>query len=156
MKDSSHRFSIWLATGLGVGLVSPAPGTVGGLWGIPLAWAISLAGPIEQQAAIILILGVVSIPVCSRAALALGGRKDPQPIVLDEIIALPIVYLGTGEMTAQTCLLGYVLFRIADISKPPPARQLERLPEGLGIMADDWVAAGYAWVVLQGVLWVWG
>lgn len=154
MSKLSDQGSIWLATGLGVGLVSPAPGTVGGLWGIPLAWAIGISGPVELQAALILLVGVVGVLVCSRAAQALGGSKDPQSIVLDEIAALPVVFLGTGPMTAKTCLLGYLFFRIADISKPPPARQLEQLPSGLGIMADDFAAAIYACGALHGVLWV--
>ncbi len=148
MSDFWDRASVWVATGLGVGLVSPAPGTVGGLWGLPLAWAVGLLPSTGMQVAVILLLGLVSVAICSRAARAMGGSKDPGAIVLDEIVALPIVYLGVGEMTCVTWLAGWVFFRLFDITKPPPVKQFERLPGGLGIMADDFVAAGFGWAVL--------
>ncbi len=151
MRDFWDKTSVWVATGLGVGLVSPAPGTVGGLWGLPLAWAVGQLPSLEARVVVIILLGLVGVALCSRAARALGGGKDPQVIVWDEIAALPIVYLGVGEMSPLTWLIGWVLFRVFDITKPPPARQVERLPGGWGIMADDFVAAGFACVVLHWV-----
>ncbi len=153
MSATGDKASIWLTTGLGVGLVSPAPGTIGGLWGLPVAWAIGQISSFEAQVAAIAILGLVSVALCSRAARVLGGEKDPQVIVLDEIAALPIVYLGVGEMSIAVGLLGWGLFRLFDITKPPPARQAERFPGGWGIMADDWIAAGFACAALHGILW---
>jgi len=50
-------------------------------------------------------------------------------------------------------IAAFVLFRLFDISKPPPARQLERLPDGLGIMADDWAAGGFACLALHALHW---
>lgn len=155
MNNLGDRISIWLATGLGIGMVSPAPGTVGGLWGLPLAWAIGMLPTVGDQVVALVIIGLVSVAVCSRAASVFGG-KDPQVIVLDEIAALPIVYLGVSEKTTVTWLIGWVLFRVFDITKPPPARQLERLPAGWGIVADDVVAAVFACVALHGVLWAMG
>lgn len=148
MNWTGDRLSIWLSTGLGIGMVSPAPGTVGGLWGLPLAWAVGMLPSVGAEMLAILVIGLVSVAVCSRAAHIFGG-KDPQVIVLDEIAALPIVYLGIGEKTTTTWLFGWVLFRVFDIAKPPPARQFERLPNGWGIVADDVVAAGYACAVLH-------
>jgi len=152
MRDFWDKLSVWLATGVGVGLVSPAPGTVGGLWGLPLAWAVGQLPSSEARVIAIVLLGLVGVAICSRAAAALGGGKDPQVIVWDEIAALPIVYLGVGEMTLSTWLIGWVLFRVFDITKPPPARQVEQFPGGWGIMADDFVAAGFACAALHGVL----
>ncbi|MEM8945777.1 MAG: phosphatidylglycerophosphatase A [Planctomycetota bacterium] len=156
MQESnlSGKFAVWLATGMGVGLVSPAPGTVGGLWGLPLAWAISPLPSPGGQAFAIGLIGLASVLVCSAAARELGGAKDPQSIVLDEIAALPIVYLGVTSHTPAVWLAGWLLFRLFDITKPPPTRQFERLPGGLGIMADDWVAAIGACAALHMLVWL--
>ncbi|MCG8449317.1 MAG: phosphatidylglycerophosphatase A [Pirellulales bacterium] len=146
------RLAVWLATGLGIGLVSPAPGTVGGLWGLPLAWAIGCLANPGAQILVIVVVGAAGVSLCSSAATALGGSKDPQAIVLDEIAALPIVYLGFAKKNLAVWLLGWLLFRLLDISKPWPIRRYERLPGGWGIMADDWMAAVYACLVLHGLV----
>lgn len=149
----SKRVAVWIATGLGVGCATPAPGTVGGLWGIPLAWAVAqLPAGLWQIAAILTILAV-TVGICNHAARLLGG-KDPQEIVLDEIAALPIVFFATGIGDWRVLLAGWLLFRLFDITKPPPARQVESLPAGWGIMADDVVAALYACAVLWGLVWL--
>ncbi len=142
-------FAVWVGTGLGVGLVSPAPGTIGGLWGLPLAWLVMQLGPLGVQLLVIVLIGVASVVICSVAATALGGSKDPQAIVLDEIAALPIVYIGIDNPGPAVWLAGWLLFRLFDITKPPPTRQFEKLPGGLGIMADDWIAAIEACVLLH-------
>jgi len=149
-----EKFALWLATGLGVGLVCPAPGTIGGLWGLPLAWAVGLLSTTNAQILAIVLIGLASVAVCSAAARALGGTKDPQAIVLDEIAALPIVFLGVEPAGPAVWLAGWLLFRLFDITKPPPIRIFERLPGGWGIMADDWVAAVAACVSLHGLLWL--
>jgi len=84
----------------------------------------------------------VGIPICTRAARLLGG-KDPGPIVLDEAVAVPLVLVAVPPEARGPVVLAaaFVLFRVFDILKPPPCRQLERLPTGLGIMADDQWAA---------------
>ena len=71
----------------------------------------------------------------------------------------PIVYLAQPAMNWWGWIAGYLLLRLFDISKPPPIRQLERLPAGWGIMADDLMAGIYAALVLRGLLWcdaAWG
>jgi len=151
---SYHKFAVWLATGLGVGLVSPAPGTIGGLWGLPLAWAVGLLPSTGAEVLAIGLIGLASVAICSRAARSLGGSKDPQSIVLDEIAALPIVFLGIQPAHWTVWLTGWLLFRAFDITKPPPIRQFERLPAGWGIMADDCAAAAAACIALHGLLWI--
>ena len=148
------KFSVWLATGLGVGLVSPAPGTIGGLWGLPLAWAVGLLSTVDAQVLAIVLIGLASVAICSAATQALGGSKDPQSIVLDEIAALPIVFLGVEPAGPAVWLAGWLLFRLFDITKLPPIRHFERLPDGWGIMADDWAAAVVACAALHGLLWL--
>ena len=148
------KLAIWLATGVGVGLISPAPGTIGGLWGLLLAWVVGLLPSASVQLLVIAVITLASVPICSAASRALGGGKDPGAIVLDEIVALPIVFLGVEAKNWMVWLAGWFLFRIFDITKPPPIRRVERWQGGWGIVADDCIAAAEACIVLHGLLWL--
>lgn len=140
--------SVWLATGLGVGLFAPAPGTFGAAMGSLLAWGLSYLPGLPWQLAAIAALLVVGIPLCTAAGRALGGKKDNQAIIWDEIATVPLVFLFVPLTNWKLALAGFALHRLFDITKPPPARQLEHLPDGLGVMADDVVAALYAALAL--------
>jgi len=146
-------FSVWLATGWGIGLWAPAPGTAGAAIGSLVAWGIAQLPNQAWQIAAILGLNLVGIPLCTSAGHALGGKKDNQSIIWDEIMSMPIVFLFVPFGGWITALAGFALHRLFDITKPPPARQLENLPEGLGVMADDWVAALYAALTLYALVW---
>jgi phosphatidylglycerophosphatase A len=146
------RTVVLLATGLGVGYAPVMPGTFGSLLGIGLAWllaapALPLFLRITVEAAILL----MGIPICARGARHFG-KPDPGAVVFDEIAAVPLVFLSAA-FTPITAVLAFILFRVFDILKPWPVRQLERLPGGLGIMADDVAAALYAaaalWLCMQ-------
>jgi len=140
--------AVWLATGGWIGFVPRAPGTFGTLLGIPLAWGLGQL-PLGLNIAAVVAICLLGVPVCSAAVRRLGGPKDPGCIVLDEIASLPIALLGIGLASWQIALAGFLLHRLFDITKPPPARQLESLPAGLGIMADDWAAGAYANLTLR-------
>jgi phosphatidylglycerophosphatase A len=129
-----------VATGFGAGLSPVMPGTVGTVWGIPLAWTVAQIPSLALQIAVCLILTLVAIPVCAAAEQQLGKGKDPGCIVADEYLTLPIVYLGL-PFTPWVVLSGFVLHRIFDITKPPPIRQLQNLKGGVGIVIDDFAAA---------------
>jgi phosphatidylglycerophosphatase A len=108
------------------------------------------------------IVGLIAlgIPMCSAAARRLG-HKDPGAVVWDEIAAVPVTFALTSfdrspGSLAAVLALGFVLFRVFDILKPPPASWLERLPGGWGIMADDLAAAVYAGLCLHGLVWLLG
>jgi len=153
----------WLATGLGVSVGVPAPGTVGAIWGVPLWLAIaqlpSHAGQLAAVAALILAGG----PLCSRAArelVELGvaqNEKDPQAITWDEFTTVPLVYaFAPSACTCATWLIaGFALHRVFDITQPWPCRRLERLPRGWGVMADDVAAAAYAGVAFALMHYAW-
>ncbi len=158
----SHPRSVWLhpavilATGLWIGRIPFAPGTFGTLLGLPLAWGISFLSPPWLQAVVAVAICAFGIPICTIAARLFGGKKDPQQIVLDEIAAIPITFFLVPHETLSkplVLLAGFALFRLFDITKPPPARQLEHLPTGLGIMADDWAAGVYACLALHMIMW---
>jgi phosphatidylglycerophosphatase A len=149
------RLSVCLATGLGVGLIAPAPGTFGtAIWGLPLAWAIGWLPGIVWQLGAILAAILVGIPLATAAGRALGGQKDNQAIVCDEIATMPIVFLFVPLANWKVALAGFLLHRVLDITKPPPASQLERLPDGFGVMADDLMASVYACFLMSGLAWL--
>ena len=133
--------------GCGLGLAPVAPGTFGSLAGLPLAWGMWQLPEWGRLLAPLLCFAV-GVPICGFAARRLG-LKDPGAVVFDEIAAFSVVFLAV-EMNLATGVLGFVLFRVFDILKPWPVRQLERLPGGWGIMADDFAAAAYA----GGILWL--
>jgi len=151
-----HSPAVWLATGLGVGFVPIAPGTFGALWGLPLAWGIQQIGDWQWQVLAIAAVCLAGIPICTAAVRDLGGRKDPGSIVLDEIASLPITFFLVPMDSVGVVAAGFALHRLFDISKPPPIRQIEHLPDGLGVMADDWMAGVYSCAALHLLLWVIG
>jgi len=148
------RVSVGMMTGLGLGLVAPAPGTFGAaIWGLPLAWAIGQLPGIGWQILAIVVANLVGIPLATAAGRVLGGKKDNQAIIWDEIATVPIVFLLVPLTNWRVAVAGFFAHRLFDITKPPPARQLEQLPEGLGVMADDWIAGVYACLLMGGVAW---
>lgn len=155
-----QRLAVGLAVGFGSGLAPKAPGTFGSLVGVAVAWLVGqipAVGPIPQpglQAAVVVGLCLVGIPIINAALPRLGRGKDPGCVVWDEIAALPITFFLLPMTSWLVVLAGFALFRFFDISKLPPARQLERLPGGLGVMADDWAAAVYSHLALRALLWL--
>lgn len=137
------KLSHLLATGFGAGYVPLIPGTIGSLWGLPLVWLLQwgVADPLIR-AVIAAILFFAGVLICGAAAKRFE-KEDPGQIVFDEIAAFPIVFLFVpiGPLTA---VIGFILFRFFDILKPWPIPKIERLPGGLGVMADDLVAGIYA------------
>lgn len=152
--------AVWIATGLGVGLAVPAPGTFGALWGLPWAWWLLLSGA-SPWAWVSIPAGILlGGPLCTRAARDLGGVKDPGAIVWDEIATVPIVFGPAVLLAYQPSWwwlpVGFGLHRLFDISKPWPCKELEKLPDGWGIMLDDLAAALYGAVVFIAILWTIG
>jgi len=154
-EQSWRQPAVILATCGWIGRLRPAPGTWGSAVGLAAAVAVSACGlgrPLE--AGLWLLVNLAGVPLCTRAARGLGGLKDPAAVVLDEAAAMPLVLLVVPPeaRTWLVLLVAFGLFRLFDITKLPPCRQLEQLPEGLGVMADDWAAAAYAAVVLAAML----
>ncbi len=142
-----RRVVIFLATGGYIGTVPTAPGTFGSMLGLPLAFVLSTAGWI-WSATIMFALILVAVWCAGEAARHLG-EKDPGCIVIDEIAGMAVALLGV-PFTPVNCLAGFILFRLFDIVKPPPVRQLDRnLGGGWGIVLDDIAAGILANVVLR-------
>lgn len=143
-------WKLWIVTMGGAGLLPKMPGTYGSAVAAILVWlAFRFDGPSQW----ILIGGLVAFSVM---CVALGGwaqdflgRKDPGPVVVDEGAGICLTLLYQPHYGAWAIVIGFVAFRLFDITKPPPARQLEKLPAGWGILADDLAAAVYANVLCQ-------
>ncbi len=144
-RSLKERLLLFVATGCGLGYAPLAPGTFGSLAGLPLAWGLQHL-PLWGRCVAAVLFFVAGIPVCGVGARLLG-LKDPGPVVFDEIGAFAVVFLLT-PVNWLSAVIGFVLFRLFDILKPWPANRLERLPGGLGIMADDCAAGIYAAAVL--------
>lgn len=151
------RLRYLLVTGLGTGCAPVAPGTVGTLPGVALGLLLQRALPPHLLAPVLGAVAVVLLLVgCSTSAFVdrVLQREDPPEFVLDEIVG----YLGALAMLAALAppsLAGhaaaFALFRLFDITKPPPVRQLERLHGAPGIMLDDAMAGIYAGLGLIGL-----
>ncbi|NBW86588.1 MAG: phosphatidylglycerophosphatase A [Planctomycetia bacterium] len=156
--------AVLLATCGGLGRVPFAPGTFGAAAGLPLALAgaaiasrLAGAAPWARPFEAVLVAAVclLGVPICTRAARRLGG-KDPGCVVFDELASMPLALLVVPPTQRTPLVLAgaFVLLRIFDIAKPFPCRHLERLPGGLGIMADDWAAAAWTAACLAAALWL--
>jgi phosphatidylglycerophosphatase A len=140
-----------LAFGLGLGLAPVAPGTAGSLLGVLLAWLV-LDLALNLQIALGVLLFGAGIWICGNSSRRLG-QHDPGGIVWDEIAAMYLTLL-VAPATITAWIAAFVLFRVFDIVKPWPIRDLDhRMGGGLGIMLDDLVAALYAAILL--VLYRW-
>jgi phosphatidylglycerophosphatase A len=140
-----------VATFFGAGKMKPGPGTWGSaaaalIW-FGLARWIPTAWRPETLAMLAVVAVAIGIPAATLAARA-SGLKDPQFVVIDEVAGQWITLLF-APVAWKTVLAGFILFRAFDIVKPPPVRQLERLPEGTGIVVDDVAAGIYALLALQ-------
>ena len=140
-----------IATFFGVGRLRPGPGTWGSaatvlLWAL-ISSRIAPEGRTWATIAAAIAITLIGIPAATRVARA-SGLKDPQFVVIDEV-AGQLVALIAVPLAWKTFLVGLILFRVFDILKPPPVRQLESLPEGAGIVVDDLGAGLYALAVMH-------
>ena len=138
-----------IATCLGCGYSPVAPGTVGSAAALAMAIPLhALAGFSGWRFAALAAAGFAPAVWASTRTARKINQKDPHIVVIDEVIGQWIALSGAHAFNWKICLGAFALFRLFDIWKPPPVRQLENLPEGLGIVADDALAGVYAALVL--------
>ncbi|MBT3637777.1 MAG: phosphatidylglycerophosphatase A [Opitutae bacterium] len=152
------KLIVGLATLGPIGKKLPAPGTFGSLTGLAV-FGILMATQMSDNSMTIhcgfAILALLSIPICGQAERILD-KEDPQEVILDEFVAQPLVFIGTPLSFGQDSILpsllmlacGFALFRFFDILKPIGISRLQKLPGGLGVVADDVAAAGAAGLCL--------
>ena len=142
MKNSLARI---LATWFGCGYSPVAPGTVGAAAAVVIAYFLGWDRVTNGIAGVLVgLIGIVAATIEAQSS----GRKDPGHIVIDEVAGQWITLAGATAFNWKSYLIGFVLFRLFDIWKPAPVRQLEPLPMGTGIIADDLMAGVYGAVVL--------
>jgi phosphatidylglycerophosphatase A len=144
------RLRLFIATAGGVGYFPVASGTAGSVPGVLLAWGLWELGGLVATIAGVVVATLVGV-WAAHGAERHFGKEDPGPVVIDEVAGQMLTLLFV-QPTPLALGLGFFLFRLFDVLKPFPARRLESLPGGSGIMADDLAAGIYANVVLQIVL----
>jgi phosphatidylglycerophosphatase A len=152
--DRSRSFGVHLnklldhlATGFQVGRMGRAPGTLGTLWGLPLAWLLSVIGPIPY------IIGSVGITMGAIFVAEWYETQheghDRSEVVVDEIAGF-VTGMALIPFTWKTALAGFVIFRFFDIVKPFPISYIDRkVRGGVGVVADDIVAGVFTNIILQ-------
>jgi len=135
--------AIFIASGGGTGYAPKAPGTFGALLGLAIgALLLRLGhGPLFAGIIVVSLLGWWSI-------WAAGGQNDPGWIVIDEVAGQFIAMLALPRPGWPGLLLAFALFRLFDITKPGPIGWADKRHDALGVMADDWIAGGFAFAVL--------
>ena len=156
LHPPSEKKTLWawlIATFFGAGLLKPGPGTYGSAAAL-LLWygAAHLLHPSTTALAIAttiaaLLATTIGIPAATIVARE-SGRKDPGHVVIDEVAGQLFALIAIRQ-DWRHALLSFLLFRLFDILKPPPIRQLERLPAGTGIMLDDVAAGLFALLLAQ-------
>ena len=141
------RLGLFVATCGYVGYVPIAPGTFGSAVGLALFALIRWSGSIAIELgviALLLVLGVWSGNLAERHF----GRVDPGPVILDEVAGM-LITLALIPVNLSGAIVAFLIFRLLDVVKPWPANRLEALPGGLGMMADDAMAAVYGNVAMR-------
>ena len=146
------RLAVFIATVGYCGYFPVAPGTVGSAAGLLFYLAVWWAQSPVFEVALILVLFAAGVWAGTTSERYFGGI-DPGPIVMDEVVGM-LITLAFIPVSITGALIGFLLFRIFDVIKPFPAGRFERLHGGLGVMADDAMAAIYANIALRIVLYV--
>ena len=147
-----QKLILFVATGAGTGYLPLIPGTLGTLVAIPISLALNYLATFS------LWLAVASLALAIGCAIAVSSKaceilkqKDPQVIVIDEVVGFLLAnFLTLGKLSVL--LTSFILFRFFDIAKIFPASRLERLPGGAGVVLDDVAAGVYTFVIIQALL----
>lgn len=152
MEPMTSRIAGVLATWFGCGLVPVGPGTAGAVGAIAVAWVLERYCGVGRLGLMLLTAALTPVGVwAAEVAARSSGGKDPAHVVIDEVLGQWVALLGAATANPVSWGAAFVLFRLFDIFKPPPVRQLERLPGGIGIVADDLMAGAYSALVLFGM-----
>lgn len=143
------RLALALGTWFGCGYFPWGPGTAGSFAAAGIAALLHFYLGAGRGTLLLLTAALLfpAIWAATRVALFLN-KKDPGLIVVDEVLGQWITLAGATVLNTKALVAGFVLFRLFDIWKPWPVRKLERLPEGIGIVADDVAAGVYGALIL--------
>jgi phosphatidylglycerophosphatase A len=142
-----RRFAVFVCSFGYVGFFPIAPGTAGSAAGLVVYLALRELGVTYLELPVAVALFALGVWLGGAAETALGSI-DPGPVVIDEVMGM-LLTLALVPVNWIGMTLGFLIFRTFDVVKPYPARRFERLAGGLGMMADDAMAAIYANLLLQ-------
>jgi len=171
----ASRWAWWVATGFGSGWIKPAPGTWGSLAALAVWLLLTALVPLRFSGRWWLEIVFLALPAlmtwigikASDQVVRETGHKDPGYIVVDEwaglwialwpvrwlaVSNLPRLFTADGWRYLPIVLVPFLLFRLFDIWKPWPIRQIQVLPDGQGVVVDDVIAGLYALVVTQALM----
>ncbi len=141
--------AFWFATWFGCGLVPKAPGTAGAVGALIVALPLAFKHDWPPYWFGILALVILWPAIASATAVSVGmNLKDPQIVVVDEVVGQWITLAGATRLNPQAFIFALILFRTFDIWKPPPIRRIEQLKGGTGIVLDDALAGVYGAAIL--------
>lgn len=147
-----RRLALFISTFGYIGYAPIAPGTFGSAAGVAVFYAVRSTGSTAVEIGIIAALFTVGIWAGTVAEHHFGG-VDPGPIVLDEVVGM-LITLCVLPVNGTGVIVGFVLFRVLDVVKPFPSARFEQLPGGLGVMADDGMAAIYGNLAMHAAIWL--
>ena len=138
-----------ISTWGGCGYAPAAPGTVGSLAALAIAWMLVHYASWRPSYFVLLVLIMLGPAIWSAGTTACESKlKDPGVVVVDEVLGQWLALAGARTLNIKSWIAAFLLFRLFDIWKPVPVRSLEALPGGIGIVADDLMAGVYAALVL--------
>ncbi len=145
-----RRLALFISTFGGVGYAPLAPGTFGSAAGLLVFCAVRSTGSVAVELGAIVTLFAVGVWAGTVAEHHFGG-VDPRPIVLDEVVGM-LITLCLLPVNGVGVVVAFFVFRLLDVIKPYPSAQFEKLPGGLGVMADDGMAAIYGNLLMRGLM----
>jgi phosphatidylglycerophosphatase A len=145
-----RRLGLLLATCGYLGYVPIAPGTFGSALGLGVFFAVRETASVPVEIAAIAVLFAIGVWSGTVAEHHFGGI-DPGPVVIDEVVGM-LITLAFIPVTLGGAFVGFLVFRVLDVVKPWPSARFEKLPGGLGVMADDGMAAIYGNLLMQGLV----
>lgn len=145
-----RRLGVFVATCGYIGYVPVAPGTFGSAAGLVAFYAVRSTGSVSAELGLIVALFAIGIWSATQTEHHFGG-VDPGPIVIDEVVGM-LITLALLPVNFTGAVVGFLIFRLLDVVKPWPSGGFEKLPGGLGVMADDGMAAIYGNLVMRVLL----
>jgi phosphatidylglycerophosphatase A len=147
---SLRRLGVFIATCAYVGYAPVAPGTWGSGVGLLVYYLVRRQQSLTIELGVLAVIFLVGLWAATEAEHHFGGI-DPGPVVIDEVIGM-LMTLALHPVNLSGAILGFLIFRVLDVVKPWPARRLELLPGGFGVVLDDAMAGIYGNLLLWGAI----
>jgi len=145
-----RRIGVFIATCAYVGYAPVAPGTFGSAIGLAVFYVVRQQRSTTVEVAAIVALAAVGLWSATEAEHHFGGI-DPGPVVIDEVVGM-LITLAFIPVNMAGAIVAFLIFRFLDVVKPWPARRLEQLPGGFGVVLDDMMAGVYGNVMMWGLV----